>query len=316
MVKTLFLLLIATSFEVIASYDTGRMAFDQGDFPRAYQLWLETAKGNTELVNNSLQWTKPSSVQQRNAQYAIAILYWQGKGVAQNYAQAAKWLKLAIESGHIKAQLKLGFLYLQGNGVDKDETEARKRFIIAADHGLIDAQFNLGMLYLMGIGGERNVSKAKYWLKQAALQGDAQAFEELMKFQENTNEKLLVNMDKKPNVAIRRIQTETPRLFKKIELHEPTWLLKQSQEKYAVQVLAMNTLQQLQEFTDVLQSQDDWAYFIKQKGKQKFYILLRCCFPNKIRANQFMQNFSSDKKHLQPFLINLKRILTFVKATD
>ena len=160
----IFFLLIVVSFEVVASYDDGRIAFERGDFTLAYELWMEVAKDPTGALNDSFQWTRSTDVQQRNAQYAIALLYWQGKGVDQSYVQAAKWLKLAIKSGHIKARLKMGFLNLEGKGVEKNEAEARKNFLIAAEHGFVDAQFNIGLMYLIGIGGERSTSKAKYWL--------------------------------------------------------------------------------------------------------------------------------------------------------
>lgn len=336
MIKTVFIFLIAASFEVLASYNAGRVAFDQGDFPRAYKLWLKTAKANVGQINQSFQWTNSSYEQQRNAQYAIAVLYWQGKGVEQDYTQAAKWLKLAIASGHIKAQLKLGFLYLQGKGVNKDETEARNRFVIAADHGFIDAQYNLGMLYLMGIGGEKNISKAKYWLKQAALQGDGFAFEELMKFQEysnneiqgdNNNEidavrmlaekhdtKLAINTVSVNYLSTKTVQTDAGIQSQQIVLHKPTWLLKQTGRGYAIQILAMSSLEKLNHFTSTLSANGDWVYFVKHKGKHKYFILLHCCFPNKKVAYTIKQSFSSDLKNLHPFPIRLTNVLTFVKS--
>ena len=351
-----FLLLIVASFEVIASYDAGRVAFAKGDFTQALELWLEAAKDKTGLLNDSLQWTRSSYEQQRNPQYAIAVLYWQGKGVKQDYKQAAKWLKLAIKSGHIKAQLNMGYLYLQGKGVKKNELEARKKFLIAAEHGFVDAQYNIGLMYLKGIGGNQSTSKAKYWLKEAALQGDGQAFEELMQFKEYDNNKLPNEIAVAP-VAVERVkfQTEaknklqieskrvvkelpfekhikkrtieaipvkyeevkpehvkTPGLQKAFVLHKPTWLLKQTGNKYALQVLAMRSLRRLKSVTDGLTANGDWAYFVKQKGKYKYFILLRCCFPNKRSASIIRQNFPPEIKNLQPFPIHLKKVLPFV----
>ncbi|MCK5663920.1 MAG: SEL1-like repeat protein [Thiotrichaceae bacterium] len=348
----IFLLLIVASFEVIASYDAGRIAFAKGDFTQAHELWLEAAKDKTGLLNDSLQWTRSSYEQQRNAQYAIAVLYWQGKGVKQDYKQAAKWLKLAIKSGHIKAQLNMGYLYLQGKGVKKDEVKARKKFLIAAEHGFVDAQYNIGLMYLKGIGGNQNTSKAKYWLKEAAFQGDGQAFEELMKFKEYDNnelpnkiataqvleERVRFQADAKNKLQIesklvtkelaiekqtaepipvkydevKPEQVKTPGLQKPLVLHKPTWLLKQTGNKYALQVLAMRSLRRLKSVTDSLAADGDWAYFVKQKGKSKYFILLRCCFPNKRSANIIRQNFPSEIKNLQPFPIHLKKVLPFV----
>lgn len=441
MIKMFFLLLSVASFDVHATYDAGRVAFDRGNFTHAHELWLEAANNKAGSLNNSFQWTRSSDEEQRNAQYAIAVLYWLGKGVDQDYEQAAKWLKRAISSGHIKAQLKLGFLYLQGKGVEKDEVEARKNFLVAAEHGFVDAQFNLGVMYLTGIGGEKSIQQAKYWLKEAALQGDGQAFDELMKFKTYRNnsrqiddsEKLdfekLVEMHKdvnkqlsdekvdlqvydeqvkiqaddnhalsdesteahvsgklpefqkddnndipikhvgergleKPekiqlnnqnglafeNAELQKFEEKVKFLMadlngvsskrKKVKrsnetnlkkykalkpkrdqaadlqqglmLHQPTWLLRQTGKKYALQVLAMRSLRKLKSITNALSADGDWVYFVKQRGGRQYYILLHCCFMDKREANGINQSFPSKIKKLQPFRVHLNKILPFV----
>lgn len=208
MLKILFLSLIMISSEVFASYDAGRVAYDHGDYTQAYKLWLDVTRAKSGSLNNSFEWTRPSNEQKRDAQYAIAVLYCLGKGVEQNYKQAAKWLKLAIEAGHIQAQLKLGFFYLQGKGIKKNEVKARQLFLIAAEHGFVDAQFNIGIMYLKGVGGEQNISKAKYWLKSAALQGDQDAFDELINFQAMHNKKIQAN-----NIETQNFENSSVRVF-------------------------------------------------------------------------------------------------------
>jgi hypothetical protein len=337
MLKILLLLLITGSFSVYASYDAGRIAFDQGDYTRAYEIWLKTANGKTELLNESLQWTNSSLAQQRNAQYAIAVLYWQGKGVDQDYTLAAKWLKRAIESGHYKAQLKLGFLYMHGRGVEKDEVEARKRFLIAADHGYVDAQFNLGMMHLMGLGGKQNVSKAKYWLKQAALQGDGQAFEELMKIEEANDSVLpleknhikqkVEQAEKKPIkkqqpiheksdilVSLKSESVIKPDLQPKFLLHQPAWLLQQPGKKYALQVIAFYSMRRLRSFTESLSATGDWVYYFKHKDNRNYVVLLRCCFQDETAAKRIMQSLPSEVKNLQPIVVRLKNIISELNA--
>jgi len=329
MLKTFLLFLLASTFEVFASYDEGRIAFDRGEYTVAYELWLQAAKNIKDTSNNSLQWATPSPDQQKNAQYAIAVLFWQGKGVEQSYQQAAKWLHLAISSGHIEAQLKLGFLYLQGKGVEKDEVKARKYFLITADYGFVDAQFNLGVMYLKGVGGVRNISKAKYWLKKAALQGDAQAFEELMRLPEygaqllakktgpqsldNSNKHIQQTKtqltDKKTTVTPTRLAL--PIKKQAIKLHEPEWLLKQS-NKFAIQVMAVRSMGQLQDFTKGLSVDGDWGYYTKQKGIHKYFVLLRCCFSDKKTIHKIRQSFPAKIKKLQPFLVNLKQVKPLV----
>ncbi|MFW5444164.1 MAG: hypothetical protein ACKE51_07650 [Methylococcaceae bacterium] len=366
MIKILWLLLMV-SFDATATYDAGRVAFGQGDYIHAYELWLEAANGKSGSINDLFQWTHSSLEQQQNAQYAIAVLYWEGKGVDQDYQQAAKWLKLAMAAGHIKAQLKMGFLYLEGNGVDKNVSEARKYFIIPAESGYVDAQFNLGVMFLQGIGGEQSTSKAKYWLKKAAMQGDGQAIDQLMKFKgysknellsksvedstleenvrskSNRNNELYANSEVEPvtevqqvsqagglsklptgNDEITSVLEDLPENFMVIEspqedannysleLHNPTWLLQQTEKKYAIQVLALNSLSKLKSVTNDMSVVGDWVYFVKQRGIRKYYVLLRCCFVDKQVAVDIKQKFSSKIQKLEPYLIKLESVIPFV----
>jgi TPR repeat protein len=47
-------------------------------------------------------------------------MYYQGKGVPQDYAAAMSWYRKAAEQGYSPAQLKLGVLYDKGLGVRQD----------------------------------------------------------------------------------------------------------------------------------------------------------------------------------------------------
>ena len=63
-----------------------------------------------------------------NAQYALACLYHDGKGVKQNTAEAVKWISKAADQEHAEAQLLLGYCYKNGDGVKQDDAEAAKWF--------------------------------------------------------------------------------------------------------------------------------------------------------------------------------------------
>ena len=49
-----------------------------------------------------------------NAQLVLGLLYYSGKGVMQDYAEAAKWLHLAAKAGNADAQCNLGMMYGKG----------------------------------------------------------------------------------------------------------------------------------------------------------------------------------------------------------
>ena len=65
-----------------------------------------------------------------------------GKGVAQDYKEAAKWNRKAAEQGHAIAQYNLGLMYKMGQGVVQDYKSAHMWFNIAAANGYSGAVKN------------------------------------------------------------------------------------------------------------------------------------------------------------------------------
>ena len=62
------------------------------------------------------------------------------------------WYRKAADQGIAEAQFNLGVMYRDGQGVTQDYAEAVKWFRKAADQGNADAQFNLGVMYRNGEG--------------------------------------------------------------------------------------------------------------------------------------------------------------------
>ena len=76
----------------------------------------------------------------------LAKIYENGIGVERNYAEAAKWYRLASDNGRISATYKLGLCYEEGRGVQKDLNEARRLYEIAAKRNVKEAQQKLASL--------------------------------------------------------------------------------------------------------------------------------------------------------------------------
>lgn len=102
------------------------------------------------------------------AEFKIGLLYSQGHGVAQDYAQAAVWYRKAANHGDASAQAALGALYFLGEGVPQDYADAAVWFQKAADAGVIRAQYMLGTLYATGRGVQQDYAEAYFWLDIAA----------------------------------------------------------------------------------------------------------------------------------------------------
>src|SRR5438445_1061979 len=113
------------------------------------------------------------------AQYGLAYMYYQGKGVAQDYGEAVRWARRAADQGYAKAQAALGIAYYDGKGVPQDYTEASRWYRKAADQGYAKAQIYLGSMYYYGKGVSQDYSEAARWYRRAADQGDAEALYDL-----------------------------------------------------------------------------------------------------------------------------------------
>ncbi len=74
-----------------------------------------------------------------NADFERGLAYDNGKGVSQDYAQAAAWYRKAAEQGHADAQYNLGVLYYNGQGVPQDYQQAYAWSSVAAANGHTDA---------------------------------------------------------------------------------------------------------------------------------------------------------------------------------
>lgn len=77
------------------------------------------------------------------AQYKLGYDYYLGKGISQDYAQAAIWWQKAAEQGFPSAQNNLGVLYNSGRGVPQSYAEAYfwENLAAARSNGDLQVQF-------------------------------------------------------------------------------------------------------------------------------------------------------------------------------
>ena len=109
------------------------------------------------------------------AQTWVADTHRLGQGVVQDYAEAAKWYRLAAQQGEENAQSSLGVMYDKGEGVAQNHAEALKWYRLAAQQGEAVAQSNLGLKYFNGQGAVQDYVKAHSWFNLGAINGDAEA---------------------------------------------------------------------------------------------------------------------------------------------
>jgi TPR repeat protein len=120
----------------------------------------------------AVKWFRLAAMQGlAEAQYNLGMMYATGRGVPQDFAQAVSWYRLAADQHLAIAELNLGVACNYGEGVKKDEAQALKWFRLAAEQNEAVAQFNLAAMYANGQGVERNLTESHRWAKRAVENG-------------------------------------------------------------------------------------------------------------------------------------------------
>lgn len=88
---------------------------------------------------------------------------------------AAKWCRLAGETGDAKGWVMLGVLYENGDGVRKNLREAFKCYENAKNLNDAEGKFHLSRMYLDGRGTKQNTKQGIHWLTESAEQGYVKA---------------------------------------------------------------------------------------------------------------------------------------------
>ena len=168
------------------------------DLPTALPMvpWLQNStnpsSSPTKAEMESVQWFQQAAQQgHAEAQYTLAWMYAQGRGVSQDWQQAARLFRRAALKGYAEAQYHLGLMYIQGVGVSPDFTQAAHWFVKAAMQGHVvarQARINLYLqiaergdvqaqylLWEMSTQGETEITQPLQWLEQSAQQGYVKA---------------------------------------------------------------------------------------------------------------------------------------------
>jgi TPR repeat protein len=97
---------------------TAAAAYDKHDYATAFTIWEPLAESGSAP-----------------AQFNLALLFYDGRGVPQDFERAAKWFERAAGQGYTNAQRNLGELYFTGKGVKRDYVQSYKWFNLCAASG-------------------------------------------------------------------------------------------------------------------------------------------------------------------------------------
>ncbi|HYL36701.1 MAG TPA: tetratricopeptide repeat protein [Bryobacteraceae bacterium] len=133
-------------------------------------------KGVRRDYAEAFRWYRKAAGQgDAKAQYGLGFLYDLGQGVQQDRVEALRWFRQAAEQGNARAENSVGYMYYVGKEVPQDYAEAARWYRKAGDHGDSYAQNALGRMYRTGQGVPRDYAEALRWFRQAAEQDDESA---------------------------------------------------------------------------------------------------------------------------------------------
>ena len=154
---TLLMVFAAPSL-ALGDYESGTVAFEEGDYETALREFKVLAAQKDSL-----------------GQYGLGLMYDLGTGVPTDFEEAVKWYRLSAKQGNADAKNNLATMYAEGEGVERDANKAAKWYERAAQQGNFDAPNNLGIMYLQGIEITRDYIRAYIWFHIGEMKGDRAA---------------------------------------------------------------------------------------------------------------------------------------------
>ena len=106
-----------------------------------------------------------------SAQILLGSMYYEGKGVRQDYAKSIEWYTKVANQGNSNAQAFLGAAYSGGKGVRQDYAKSIEWYTKAANQGNAGAQYNLALMYFQGKGVRQDFRISKEWVGKSCDNG-------------------------------------------------------------------------------------------------------------------------------------------------
>lgn len=185
----LVLLFVSSAAAAGSDFEDGLAAYERKDYATALQKFMAAATAphpsldqclerSAEIAEDHLKryaqaMCRDWAQRPARASFYLGLIYYNGEGVLEDYAQAAAWYRKAAEAGNVDAQYNLASMYFGGQGVPQDYQQAAHWYMKAAEAGKAEAQFNLGLMYDKGEGVQQNYASAVFWYRKAAEQGYA-----------------------------------------------------------------------------------------------------------------------------------------------
>lgn len=140
---SLWLSLTACDSNEDQAFSRGYAAYQQGDFKAAMGIWNPLAEAGDA-----------------RAQYNLGMIYYEGRGVPRDVAQAILLWRKAADQGHLRARHNLALALIFGEGRQQDYAAAIDNLKITAKAGFTNSQYSRGKMLLEGLGAAMRFRKA------------------------------------------------------------------------------------------------------------------------------------------------------------
>ncbi len=172
----------ATDRRLAEEARVAQLGANQGDANAQYDLgrmyfW---GRGMPQDFAEANSWYQKAAAQgSAKAKYAIGDLYYYGDGVPQSYPGALAWYRKAADQGDSTAEHALGLMNYYGHGLPQNYPDALAWYEKSADHGDAKSEYAVGYMYGHGLGVAEDSNEADRWYHKAASHGDRYAQEAL-----------------------------------------------------------------------------------------------------------------------------------------
>lgn len=133
-------------------YNAGMNAFDRGAYDEAKSFYEQGLSSDPRCS------------------YALAVLYYNGQGVAKDYTKSTELFAKAADAGIPPAMSSAGFAYANALGVPEDFDKAIHYLKMGVERNELPCKITLAELYAKGIG-DGNRSDAARMIREVLQYG-------------------------------------------------------------------------------------------------------------------------------------------------
>lgn len=117
-----------------------------------YIIWDdETQEVEPELLEKALDYLHTAIENEHDvAMNTLGAMYYQGRGVEQDYTKAVYWYNEAANRGNVTSMSNLGYCYYYGRNIPVDYEKAYQMYTKAAIMGDLVAEYKVGDMFSSG----------------------------------------------------------------------------------------------------------------------------------------------------------------------